>query len=120
MGRNDKVDRNAPITREFTVNLKKRLHGRSFKSRAPRAVKELKAFAKIHMGTDDNRVTVDLNQFVWSKGIRNVPNRVRVRLERRVNDNDEDGENSLYTLISHVPVPRGQYKGLCSVTVEEE
>ena len=40
------------MTREYTVHLRKLLHGVGFKKRAPRAVKEVKAFAKKMMGTD--------------------------------------------------------------------
>ena len=39
------------MTREYTIHLAKRLHGISFKKRAPRAVKEVKEFAKKMMGT---------------------------------------------------------------------
>ena len=34
------------VTREYTIHLRKKLHGVGFKKRAPRAVKEVKAFAK--------------------------------------------------------------------------
>ena len=34
------------VTREYTINLHKRLHGIGFKYRAPRAVKEIKKFAE--------------------------------------------------------------------------
>ena len=40
------------ITREYTIHLRKLLHGVGFKKRAPRAVKEVKAFAKKAMGTE--------------------------------------------------------------------
>jgi large subunit ribosomal protein L31e len=73
------------------------------KKRAPRALKEIKQFAKAAMKTEDNRVDVNLNKFIWSKGVRSVPLRVRVRLQRKRNE-DEDATNKLYTLISYVPV----------------
>ena len=47
-----------PTSREATVNLHKRLHGISYKKRAPRAVREIKAFATEMMGTKDVRVRV--------------------------------------------------------------
>merc|ERR1711907_595714 len=49
------------------------------------------------MGTEDVRVDVKLNKFLWSKGIRAVPYRVRVRLSRKRND-DEEAKEKLYTL----------------------
>lgn len=79
------------VTREYTINLHKRIHGIKFKARAPRAVKEIKKFAQQVMGTSDVRVDVKLNKAVWSKGIKNVPFRVRVVISRRRND-DEDAK----------------------------
>ena len=40
-----------PVTRDYTVNLHKRLHGIQFKKRAPRAIREIKKFAKAEMFT---------------------------------------------------------------------
>jgi large subunit ribosomal protein L31e len=94
---------NEVVTREYTVNLHKRLHGISFKKRAPRAIKEIRKFAEQQMGTPDVRIDTRLNKQLWSKGIRNVPFRVRVRLSRRRND-DEDSVNKLFTLVTYVPV----------------
>lgn len=65
----------------------------------------------------DVRIDVSLNKFLWSKGIRQVPKRVRVRLSRRVNDN-EDASNKLYTLVTHVAVD--SFKGLLTKKIEEE
>ncbi|RZC43145.1 60S ribosomal protein L31 [Asbolus verrucosus] len=103
------------VTREYTVNLHKRLHGISFKKRAPRAIKEIRKFAEQQMGTPDVRIDTRLNKQLWSKGIRNVPFRVRVRLSRRRND-DEDSVNKLFTLVTYVPVPT--FKGLQTENVD--
>merc|ERR1711918_113502 len=100
------------VTREYTVHLHKLLHGVGFKKRAPRAVKEVKKFAKKMMGTEDVRVDVKLNKFLWSKGIRAVPYRARVRLSRKRND-DEEAKEKLYTLVTHVAVDN--FKGLQTV-----
>ncbi|KAL7303435.1 60S ribosomal protein L31 [Trichogramma pretiosum] len=103
------------VTREYSVNLHKRLHGVGFKKRAPRAIKELRLFAKKQMGTDDVRIDTRLNKALWSKGIRNVPFRIRVRLSRRRND-DEEAQNKLYTLVSYIPV--ASFKGLQTENVD--
>lgn len=63
---------NEVVTREYTINLHKRLHGVGFKKRAPRAVKEIRKFAMKQMGTPDVRVDTRLNKQVLSKGIRYV------------------------------------------------
>ncbi|XP_026478465.1 60S ribosomal protein L31 [Ctenocephalides felis] len=106
---------NEVVTREYTVNLHKRLHGIGFKKRAPRAIKEIRKFAEKQMGTPDVRVDTRLNKQLWSKGIRNVPFRIRVRLARRRND-DEDSANKLYTLVTYVPV--ATFKGLQTENVD--
>ncbi|KAL3178152.1 hypothetical protein MRX96_038672 [Rhipicephalus microplus] len=106
---------NEVVTREYTIHLHKRLHGIGFKKRAPRAIKEIRKFAEKQMGTSDVRVDTRLNKFIWSKGIRSVPFRVRVRLARRRNE-DEDSPNQLYTLVTYVPVE--SFKKLQTVNVE--
>merc|ERR1711871_204763 len=91
------------VTRDYTINLHKRLHGITFKKKAPRAVSEIKKFAAKAMNTADVRMDVRLNKFVWSKGIKNVPNRVRVRLSRKRND-DEEAKEKLYPLVQVISV----------------
>lgn len=39
------------LVRLYTINLHKRLHGISFKNRAPRAVREIRKFAQKALGT---------------------------------------------------------------------
>merc|ERR1712094_137673 len=68
------------------------------------------------MQTSDVRVDSKLNKHVWSQGIRNVPYRIRVRLARKRNE-DEDAKEKLYTLVTHVPVDT--FKGLQTQTVDE-
>ena len=103
------------VTREYTVNLHKRLHGIGFKYRAPRAVKELKKFAEKQMGTHNVRIDTRLNKHIWSQGVRNVPFRFCVRLARLRNE-DEDSVHKLYTLVTHVNV--ATFKGLQTKNVE--
>lgn len=55
------------VTREYTINLHKRLNETSFKKRAPKAIKEIKKFAQKHMKTKDVRIDVKLNKAVWAK-----------------------------------------------------
>ncbi|XP_018332018.1 60S ribosomal protein L31 [Agrilus planipennis] len=106
---------NEVVTREYTVNLHKRLHGVGFKKRAPRAIKEIRKFAEKQMGTPDVRIDTRLNKQLWSKGIRNVPFRIRVRLSRRRND-DEDSAHKLFTLVTYVPV--AAFKGVQTENVD--
>ncbi|CAO2587197.1 60S ribosomal protein L31 [Lemmus lemmus] len=96
---------NEVVTREYTINIHKRIHGVGFKKRAPR-----------EMWTPDVRIDTRLNKAIWAKGIRNVPYRIRVRLSRKRNE-DEDSPNKLYTLVTYVPVTT--FKNLQTVNVDE-
>ncbi|XP_038959235.1 large ribosomal subunit protein eL31-like [Rattus norvegicus] len=104
------------VTREYTINIHKHIHGVGFKKHAPQSLKEIRNFAKKEMGTPDVRIDTRLNKAVWAKGIKNVPYRTRVRLSRKHNE-DEDSPNKLYTLETFVPVTT--FKNLQMVNVDE-
>ncbi|CAG8596392.1 8310_t:CDS:2 [Acaulospora morrowiae] len=104
------------VTRDYTIHLHKAVHGRSFKRRAPHAVKSIKDFAFRHMGTKDVRLDPQLNKEIWKQGIKNVPHRMRLRLSRRRND-EEYAKEKLYTYVSYVHVPT--FKNLQTQVVEQ-
>mmetsp|Transcript_7826 Transcript_7826/g.11389 ORF Transcript_7826/g.11389 Transcript_7826/m.11389 type:complete len:114 (-) Transcript_7826:94-435(-) len=103
------------VTRDYTIHLSKRTHKIQFKKRAPRAIKEIRKFAEKAMGTKDVRIDSELNKFVWSTGVRNPPVRVRVRLTRKRNE-DEEADEQLYTYCQLVQVT--SFKGLQTETVD--
>merc|ERR1712203_252463 len=103
------------VSREYTINLHKRIHRIGFKYRAPKAIDAIRAFARKAMGTEDVRIDSRLNKAVWERGIRNVQYRIRVRLHRKRNE-DEDSAQKLYTLVTFVPVD--SFKGLATVNVD--
>ncbi|KAJ8523376.1 hypothetical protein ONZ45_g157 [Pleurotus djamor] len=105
------------VTREYTIHLHKRVHGRSFKKRAPWAVKSVVDFAQKAMGTKDVRIDPKLNQQLWSRGIKSVPHRMRVKLERKRND-EEGAKEKLFTYASFVPVD--SFKGLQTTVVDAD
>ncbi|KAM9045817.1 large ribosomal subunit protein eL31-like [Megaptera novaeangliae] len=107
---------NEVVTRVYTINVHKRIPGVGFKKRAPQALREIWKFAMKEMGTPDARIDTRLNKTVWAKGIRNVPYRIRVRLSRKHNK-DEDSPNKLYTLVTNLPVTT--FKNLQTVNVDE-
>merc|ERR1712080_337827 len=111
------------IQREYTINLHKRLHSSTFKKRAPRAIRAIRKFATHMMGTEDVCVHPQLNKAVWGKGVKNVPHRIRVRCERRRND-DEDAKEKLYTIVTHLPVdttaPKKGFRNQITTVVTEE
>uniref|UniRef100_A0A2K6GY43 Large ribosomal subunit protein eL31 n=1 Tax=Propithecus coquereli TaxID=379532 RepID=A0A2K6GY43_PROCO len=69
---------NEVVTREYTINIHKHIHGVGFKKRAPWALKEIRKFAMKEMGAPDVRIDTRLNKAVWAKGIRNVSYGIRV------------------------------------------
>ncbi|KAG8367275.1 hypothetical protein BUALT_Bualt16G0055500 [Buddleja alternifolia] len=145
------------VTREYTINLHKRLHGwdissqysadnasinhvsglglrvcivttlepvfavteKHLKKKAPNAIKEIRKFAHKAMGTTDVRVDVKLNKHIWSRGIRSVPRRIRVRIARKRND-DEDAKEELYSLVTVADIPAEGLKGMGTKIIEEE
>ncbi|TQS33014.1 hypothetical protein Golomagni_06656 [Golovinomyces magnicellulatus] len=114
-----------------------KLHGVSFKKRAPRAIREIKDFATKAMvryypptesldeiqlrqaferGTSDVRLDPALNKKVWENGVKGVAYRIRVRISRRRND-EEGAKEKLYSYVQAVNVKNP--KGLHTVVVEE-
>ena len=89
----------------------------TFKKRAPKAIKVIRKFAEQTMKTSDVRIDASLNKAIWSRGIKSVAHRVRVRIERRRND-DQESKEKFYSYVSFVPV--SSFKGLQTTTVEQE
>mmetsp|Transcript_1487 Transcript_1487/g.3015 ORF Transcript_1487/g.3015 Transcript_1487/m.3015 type:complete len:120 (+) Transcript_1487:93-452(+) len=106
-----------PVTRDETVHIRKMIHKVSFKKRAPKVVKRLRRKVQLQMGTKDVRFDTKLNKAIWACGIRHPPNRLRIRMSRKRNE-DEDAKEKMYTLVQHVPVE--SFKGLKHEKVEEE
>lgn len=67
-------------------------------------------------GTTDVRVDPQLNKKIWEQGIKGVPYRLRIRISRRRND-EEDAKEKLYSYVQAVNVKNP--KGLPTVVVEE-
>ncbi|XP_058728572.1 large ribosomal subunit protein eL31-like isoform X2 [Vicia villosa] len=68
------------VTKEYTINLHKRLHECTFKKKAPKAIKEIRKFAQKAMGTND------------------------VRFDDK--NDDEDAKEELYSLVTVVEIPK--------------
>ncbi|XP_006872407.1 PREDICTED: 60S ribosomal protein L31-like, partial [Chrysochloris asiatica] len=85
---------NEVVTREYTINIHKLIHGVVFKKHAPRALKEIQKFAMKEMGTPDLLNDTRLNKAVWAKGM---------WLSRKRKE-DEDSPSKFYILVTYVPV----------------
>ena len=107
------------VTFDLTVHLSKLIKGRKFASRAATAVKKIRALVGKLMKTKDNRVDGSLNTALWKNGVKGVPGRVRIRVQRKVAENREGASKKkrLYTVISNVPV--ATFKGLTTKQVND-
>merc|ERR1712151_1235193 len=103
MGRDGPKKEMQPACRDYTLHLHKRLHGVQFKKRAPRAIRDIKRFATKEMYPKDVRIDNSLNRAVWLNGIRNIPRRIRIRVTRRRNE-DEDAKKKFYSLVQHLEI----------------
>ncbi|KAF2580166.1 hypothetical protein F2Q68_00000938 [Brassica cretica] len=92
---------------------------RTFKKKAPKAIKEIRKFAEKAMGTKDVRVDVKLNKQIWSRGIRGPPRRIRVRVARKRND-DEDAKEEFFSLVTVAEIPAEGLSGLGTKVIDEE
>ena len=95
----DKKDVTTCITRNVSINLHRRLHKATFKNKAPKAVKQIKDQAQRIMFTGDVRIDPEVNAMVWEHGIRNVARRINLTFERKKNEEDEEGQEKMYTLV---------------------
>jgi large subunit ribosomal protein L31e len=94
-----KKDVTNPVARTLSINLHKRLHKATFKNKAPKAIKQIREQAQRVMFTNDVRVDPEVNKFIWEHGIRNVARRVKLTLERKKNEEDDENVNKMYTLV---------------------
>jgi len=115
--RKEKRQKGLPLSTEYTVNLHKKVSGKQFKRKAPHAIKSIIKFASKQMGTKEVRIDTKVNKFVWSRGIRNPPNRIRIQLHRKKNE-EEDAKEKIFTLVTWVPT--ANFKGLQAARVKTQ
>ena len=56
------------------------------------------------MLTKDVRIDPELNKEIWKNGVRNLPTRVEIIMERKKNEDEEEGQEQMYTLVKLAPV----------------
>jgi large subunit ribosomal protein L31e len=67
--------------RIYTVPLKEARNAQRYR-RSEKAMMVLKAFAVRHMKASSVKVDVAVNQAIWARGIKNPPNRIRVKMTK--------------------------------------
>lgn len=80
-------------------------------------MKEIKKFATLHMGTEDVRLDPKLNIALWKRGIQGVPTRLRIRISRKRNQ-EENAKSKMFSMVEYVNVP--SVKGLQTTVIEDE
>ncbi|KAG8348257.1 putative Ribosomal protein L31e [Trypanosoma vivax] len=105
------------VVMEATIHLSKLLKKKTFNKRAPMAIKRIRAFVAKAMRTKDNRIDSSLNRYVWHKGVKGVPGRVRIRAERKSETLEGGKRKHFYTVISNVQVPT--FKNLTTKFIEQ-
>ena len=75
----------APEESIYTVNFRKAWITPEYK-RTNRVVGILREFAKRHMKTDDIKIDQYLNRYLWQRGKRNPPRKIRVRMTKDETD----------------------------------
>merc|ERR1719265_32940 len=101
--------------REMTIRLNKLVREKAFKKRAPQAVKAIRQIVSKQFFTDDVRINVELNKAIWHKGVRNVPNRVRISVERKSSEEEEGATHCLVSLVKGYNNPQ-DFRGKTTVT----
>lgn len=69
------------------------------------------------MKTSDVRLDPKLNQAIWKRGVQGVEHRMRIRISRKRNE-EEDAKEKLYSYVEAVPVASA--KGLETIVVEDD
>eukprot|EP00917_Polyrhabdina_sp_WS-2016_P026035 GHVP01055939.1.p1 GENE.GHVP01055939.1~~GHVP01055939.1.p1 ORF type:complete len:116 (+),score=23.25 GHVP01055939.1:162-509(+) len=105
------------VTRDYTVRLTSKNVGTRRRQKATKAINLIKKFVQKNMGTKMVKIDPDLNKFIWERGQKNVPKRVRIRVVRKRNS-DEDAEERVCSEVSWVPIKN--FKGIQTETVSED
>ena len=88
------------LERVYTIPLGKVKLSQS-QHRAVRAINMIKEFARHHMKVEEIKIEEELSQQIWSKGVRNPPRKIRVRMSKTdegyilVSPYDEDVDSAV-------------------------
>lgn len=57
--------------------------------RAPRAIREVKYFLEKHMKADTVKIDSSINEFIWERGIKKIPSKIKVKAVVEYEDDEE-------------------------------
>jgi large subunit ribosomal protein L31e len=67
------------MERIYTIPLRRKTVKTVKYKRSSKAIKLVKEFLKKHMKSEEVKLSKELNEYVWAKGIKNPPARVKVK-----------------------------------------
>jgi len=79
-----------PEERIYIVPLRK-AKKESRRKRAPKAIRELRAFMERHLKTDAFVIDESVNERIWERGIEKIPPRIRVKVTEEEVEEEEEG-----------------------------
>ncbi len=87
------------LEREYVIPLRDKIRSVPRYKKTPKAIKSIKEFLAKHMKVENrdlNKIKIDkyLNQFMWARGIKNPPTKIKVKATRK-------GENVLVELVNY-------------------
>lgn len=77
-----------PEERIYVIPLRK-AKNESRRRRAPRAIREIRAFMERHLKTDSFVIDESVNDRVWARGIEKIPPRIRVKVTEEEVEEEE-------------------------------
>jgi large subunit ribosomal protein L31e len=87
------------VEREYTIPLREKIRSVPRYKKTPKAIKSIKEFLAKHMKVENRdlnkiKLSTYLNQFMWARGIKNPPTKIKVKATRK-------GENIIVELIDY-------------------
>ena len=85
--------------REYTIPLREKTRSAVRYKKTPKAIKSIKEFIAKHMKIENRdlnkvKLSIYLNQFMWARGIKNPPSKIKVKVTQK-------GENVLVDLVNY-------------------
>ena len=74
------------LERIYTISFYPKLNSIPRTKRAPRAVRMIKEFVSRHMKSDDVLIDPEVNEYIWSRGIKKPPRKISVRVIKSDDD----------------------------------
>ena len=113
--------------RIYTVNLAKAWDTPKYR-RTDRVINIIKEFTQRHMQTDKVKIDQDLNRHIWSRGKKNPPRKIRLRMVKEDDDTvvvssyieEKRTEAESEETVSEVPVEKQEEQKEDKVELEEE